>query len=285
MVRGVETIMGLRRMTPQDLVAAHALSKQQKWPHRVEDWDMMLGLGFGYVLEQDGEVVSTAMAWRFGADAAAIGMVIVAPKVQGRGIGRRLMDALLADLGDRIVRLNATEAGLPLYRKLGFVECGSILQHQGAAFSVPMADLMADERVRPLGSKDMETLRSLTLRATGMNRDALLDALVVGSQGVVLTRDHDPVGFSLFRRFGRGYVVGPTIAPDIGGAKALISHWLGSNSGIFCRIDVPQESGLAVWLDSLGLPCVGRVVRMVRGPTPPVDPTATVFSLTTQALG
>ena len=62
-----------------------------------------------------------------------------------------------------------------------------------------------------------------------MNRDALLDALVVGSQGVVLTRDHDPVGFSLFRRFGRGYVVGPTIAPDVGGATALISHWLGSN--------------------------------------------------------
>ncbi|WP_254294128.1 GNAT family N-acetyltransferase [Sphingomonas tagetis] len=272
-------------MTPQDLVAAQALSSEQKWAHRVEDWDMMLSVGFGYVAEDDGEVVGTAMAWRFGGDAAAIGMVIVAPKVQGRGIGRQLMEVMLADLGDRTVRLNATDVGLPLYRKLGFVEYGAIVQHQGAAFSVPMADLIPDERVRPLGSKDMDTLRSLTLRASGMNRDALLDALVVGTPGIVLTRDHDPVGFSLFRRFGRGYVVGPTIAPDIGGAKALISHWLGSNSGIFCRIDVPEESGLAPWLDSLGLPCVGRVIRMVRGPMPPVDPTATVFTLTTQALG
>jgi hypothetical protein len=131
----------------------------------------------------------------------------------------------------------------------------------------------------------MDVLRDLARQATGMNRDALLDALVPGAQGVVLTRSNEPVGFALFRRFGRGYVVGPTIAPDTGGAKALISHWLGSNSGIFCRLDVPEESGLSGWLDELGLPCVGRVMRMVRGK--PIDAKAPVktFSLTTQALG
>ena len=118
-----------------------------------------------------------------------------------------------------------------------------------------------------------------------MDRDALLDALVPGAKGVVLTREHEPVGFALFRRFGRGYVIGPTIAPDTGGAKALISHWLGSNSGRFCRLDVPLESDLCLWLEELGLPCVGRVVRMVRGKRPPVDPSVTVYSLTTQALG
>lgn len=276
---------GVRRMTPNDLVAAQALSSEQKWPHRVEDWEIMLGLGFGYVAESKSGVVGTAMAWRFGAHAARIGMVIVTAKEQRRGIGRELMETLLAELGDRTVRLNATEPGLPLYRSLGFVEDGMILQHQGAALPVPVADLIPDERVRPLGSKDMPMLRSLTQRATGMDRDALLEALVPGAQGIMLTRSNDPVGFSLFRRFGRGYVVGPTIAPDLGGAKALISHWLGSKSGVFCRVDVPDECGLPVWLDALGLPCVGRVVRMYRGSTLPVDPSATVFSLTTQALG
>jgi GNAT superfamily N-acetyltransferase len=280
-----ETMAGLRRMTSDDLVAAQSLSGEQQWPHRVEDWEMMLGIGFGYVAEREGEVIGIAMAWRFGEDAAAIGMVIVSPGMQGRGLGRQLMEALLAELGDRTVWLSATDVGVPLYRKLGFVEAGAIIQHQGAAFTVPMADLIPDERVRPLGSKDRSTMRSLMRRATGMNRDALLDALVRGTQGVMLTRANEPVGFSLFRRFGRGYVVGPTIAPDIGGAKALISHWLGSNSGMFCRLDVPEECGLSDWLDALGLPRVGRVVRMVRGSRPPVDPSATVFSLTTQALG
>lgn len=285
MATGIEAMVDLRRMTAQDLAAAHDLSSEQKWPHRIEDWEMLFGLGFGYVAERDGEVVGTAMAWLYGADAATLGMVIVSPRAQGMGIGRRLMDAVLADLGDRTVMLNATDEGAPLYRKLGFEPIGPVFQHQGAAFAVPMAELIPDERVRPLGAKDMATLRDLAKRATGMNRDALLDALVPGAQGVVLTRSNEPVGFALFRRFGRGYVVGPTIAPDTGGAKALISHWLGSNAGIFCRLDVPEESGLSTWLDVLGLPCVGRVMRMVRGPMPATDPAVTTFSLTTQALG
>ncbi len=285
MATGIEAMVDLRRMTLEDLAAAHTLSSEQKWPHRIEDWEMLFALGFGYVVERDGEVIGTAMAWLYGADAATLGMVIVSPRAQGMGLGRRLMEAVLGDLGDRTVLLNATDEGAPLYRKLGFETIGPVFQHQGAAFAVPMAELIPDERVRPLGVKDMGTLRDMARRATGMDRDALLDALVPGAQGVVLTRSNEPVGFALFRRFGRGYVVGPTVAPDTGGAKALISHWLGSNSGMFCRLDIPEESGLGGWLDELGLPCVGRVVRMVRGRQPVIDPSVTTFSLTTQALG
>jgi len=285
MATDIQAKVQLRRMTAEDLVAAHELSREQKWPHRIEDWEMMFALGSGYVAEIDGDVIGTAMSWLYGDDAATLGMVIVSPNTQGMGIGRRLMDAVLDDLGDRTVMLNATDEGLPLYRKMGFEPIGPIFQHQGAAFTVPMAELIPDERVRPLGSKDMDTLRILARRATGMDRDRLLDMLVPGAQGVVLTRSNEPMGFSLFRRFGRGYVVGPTIAPDTGGAKALISHWLGSNSGIFCRLDVPEESGLSGWLDELGLPCVGRVIRMTRGQHPKADPDIRIFSLTTQALG
>lgn len=285
MATGIEAMVDLRRMTVDDLAAAHILSSEQKWPHRIEDWEMLFGLGFGYVVERDGDVIGTAMAWLYGSDAATLGMVIVSPKAQGMGLGRRLMEAVLNDLGDRTVLLNATDEGAPLYRKLGFEPIGPVFQHQGAAFAVPMAELIPDERVRPLGVKDMPTLHGLARRATGMDRDALLDALVPGAQGVVLTRCNEPVGFALFRRFGRGYVVGPTVAPDTGGAKALISHWLGSNSGMFCRLDIPEESGLGSWLDELGLPCVGRVMRMVRGQEPTRDASVTTFSLTTQALG
>jgi GNAT superfamily N-acetyltransferase len=285
MATGIEAMVDLRRMTVDDLAAGHGLSSEQKWPHRIEDWEMLLSLGLGYVAERDGEVIGTAMAWLYGLDAATLGMVIVSPAAQGMGLGRRLMEAVMADLGDRTILLNATDEGAPLYRKLGFEGIGPVFQHQGAAFSVPVAELIPDERVRPLGAKDMPSLHGLARRATGMNRDAMLDALVPGAQGVVLTRSNEPVGFALFRRFGRGYVVGPTIAPDVGGAKALISHWLGSNSGTFCRLDIPEESGLGGWLDELGLPCVGRVMRMVRGSLPQTDPAVQVFSLTTQALG
>lgn len=285
MVAAIKAEVGLRRMVAGDLAAACDLSREKGWPHRIEDWEILFQLGFGYVAECEGEVIGTAMAWLYGQDAATLGMVIVASHADQTETDRRLMDAVLNELGDRTVLLNATDEGLPIYRELGFREIGAVFQHQGAAFAVPIAELIPEERVRPLGSKDMGTLHTLARKASGMNRDALLNSLVPGAQGIVLTRGNEPVGFALFRRFGLGYVVGPTIAPDIGGAKALISHWLGSNSGMFCRLDVPEASGLSDWLEELGLRRVGSVTSMWRGKPVISGDSVRTFTLTTQALG
>ena len=286
MATSIEAMVRLRAMTVDDLRAAQSLSNAKKWPHRVEDWDMLLSLGFGYVAESEDGIVGTAMAWLYGADAATLGMVIVSPQVSEPGVDQRLMDAVLNDLGGRTVLLSAPgDTAEQLFAAMGFAPIGAVFQHQGAAFSVPIAALLPEERVRPLGAKDMPALYDLSRRASGMDRDALLDALVPGAQGVVLTRGNDPVGFSLFRRFGRGHVIGPTVAPDVGGAKALISHWLGSQAGSFCRLDIPEDSGLGEWLEELGLPCVGQVMRMARGRPPQADASVRTFTLTTQALG
>ncbi|HYE48784.1 MAG TPA: GNAT family N-acetyltransferase [Azospirillaceae bacterium] len=285
MINVAQPDVRLREMAKDDIAQAHELSRALQWPHRPEDWEFLLQHGSGVVAERDGEVVGTAMGWPYGADAATLGMVIVSHTCQGAGVGRKLMNGVLDRLGDRTVMLNATDEGIALYERMGFVRYGTILQHQGAAFSVPLTELLPDERVRPLGARDDVTVRELDRRATGMDRSGLIGSLLDVSQGVVLTRGHEPAGFSLFRRFGRGYVVGPTVAPDIGGAKALISHWLGSNAGMFCRVDVPEDSGLSGWLDDLGLQCVGRVTRMVRGPALPRDPSLKTFSLVNQALG
>jgi len=130
MATGIEAMVDLRRMTVDDLAAGHALSSEQKWPHRIEDWEMLLSLGLGYVAERDGAVIGTAMAWLYGLDAATLGMVIVSPAAQGMGLGRRLMEAVMADLGDRTILLNATDEGAPLYRKLGFESIGPVFQHR-----------------------------------------------------------------------------------------------------------------------------------------------------------
>ena len=281
----VQTRIELRDMEEQDLAEARELSRALNWPHRTADWQFLFDLGTGVVAEADGAVVGTAMGWRYGAGAASVGLIIVSPHCQGEGLGRRLMDVLLERLGDRSVVLNATEEGLPLYRKLGFEFSGRIFQHQGAAFAVPIAELQPNERVRPMGRNDAAAVVELDRRATGMDRRELMTKLLKTSKGVILARNNEPVGFALFRRFGRGYAVGPTVAPDRGGAKALISHWLGSKAGMFCRLDVTEESGLSGWLDELGLPMVGRVTEMRRGPAPTIDPDTRRFSLVSQALG
>ena len=280
-----EAAVRLRDMTSDDLAAAHALSRQAQWPHRLEDWDFMLKVGIGVVAGRDGVVVGTTLAWPYGEDAATLGMVIVSPDCRGGGVGRKLMHAMFERLGDRAIQLNATDAGLALYKSLGFVTTGGIHQHQGAAFSVPIISLRRGERVRPLGAGDEAAIIDLDHQATGFHRGALIADLLKTAQGVVLDRGGEAVGFALFRRFGLGYAIGPAIAPDAQGAKALISHWLGSNAGMFTRLDVPYESGLSAWLENLGVPDVGRVITMVRGEPPVREGPAATFAIASQALG
>ena len=275
-----------RPLTAGDLPAAHELSVAVKWPHRREDWEFALNLGTGVGAEDHGTLLGTALHWKFGADHASLGMVIVAPEQQGRGIGRDLMTRTLDALGERTTFLNATPAGQPLYEKFGFKAIGSIHQHQGTGGAHPPAvQLAPGERIRPLGARDPGRLSALLNRAAGYDRTQVLGALLNVAEGVVLDRDGEPVGFALMRRFGRGHVIGPLVAPHIEGAQALISHLVGSNEGKFVRIDVDGNSGLSDWLDGLGLQQVDAVVTMVRGAAPQPESDVRVFAITNQALG
>jgi predicted N-acetyltransferase YhbS len=274
----------LRAMTRGDLHAAIELSQEQSWPHRPEDWELFLELGEGLVATLDERVVGTIMAWRFGSDYATIGLVIVTNLIQGQGIGRKLMQAMLDRLEGCNVVLNATAEGLPLYEKLGFVAYGEVRQHQGPAPSMPLAELMPGERVRPIGGSD-EDIAQMWSRASGMDRTGLFKPLWKGNKCVVLSRDHEPVGFALLRRFGRGSAIAPIVAPDLAGAKALICYWLSARAGKFCRIDVVEGLGLSKWLEAEGLPCVGTVTTMVRGKAPQAGEGPKVFALAAQALG
>jgi len=274
----------LRPMTGPDIGTATALSREQAWPHREEDWALFLEAGEGIVAEQAGRVLGTVMAWRYGEDFATVGMVIVASDVQGQGLGRKLMEAMFDRLAGRTVVLNATAAGLPLYEKLGFVETGVIHQHQAIAPGVAVAEGFPGGRVRTMGQSD-NGLGDLYSRASGMDRTALFERLAANAHTVVLTRDHQAVGFAQVRRFGRGWLVGPVVAPDPGGAKALILNGLRTHAGTFCRLDVTGDSGLSEWLEEIGLPRVDSVKTMVRGRSPNPDPGISVCAIAAQALG
>ncbi|AMH43740.1 MULTISPECIES: GNAT family N-acetyltransferase [Burkholderiaceae] len=254
-----------RPFTDEDIAAAHALTVELKWPHRAEDWQFVAQAGAGFVAIEAGEVVGTALYWTYGDDRASLGMVIVSPARQGLGIGRKLMESVLEALEGRVTFLHATLAGQPLYEKLGFRAVGTLDQHQGTAFQPPLMALPSGERLRPLGTNDTARLIDLASRACGLDRTQTLPALLANADGIGLDRDGELIGFSLFRRFGRGFAIGPVVAPgsDPVRAKALISHWLSLNEGVFIRIDTPAECGLTEWLDGLGLPRVDSVMKMV----------------------
>ena len=277
----------LRPMTADDLAQAHALSEEQRWPHRPADWAQSFAHAEGIVAERDGQIIATAQRWRWGPRHATIGLVIVTPACQGRRIGHRLMSALLDGLDNHTVLLHATAEGRGLYERLGFVRTGEIRQHQGVAQPTPLIALPTGWRLRPAGLNEAADLRRLDAQARGMPRDALIDDLLASADAcVVLDDDGEARGFAMLRRFGRGHAIGPVVAPDAESAKALIAHMAGINAGHFTRIDIDFDSGLAEWLESIGLLRVDAPTTMVRGEplaTPPGAPA--LFAIVTQAMG
>ncbi|MGF6805144.1 putative N-acetyltransferase YhbS [Paraburkholderia sp. Clong3] len=288
----VKKSLTYRRFTADDIAAAHGLSVAVRWPHRADDWRFMYDAGTGFVAEDNGAVIGTALCWKFGADRGTLGLVIVSPDEQGRGIGRRLMELVLEELGNRVTFLHATVAGKPLYEKLGFVSCGGLTQHQGTLGSVAAVAPPPGEQLRAARPDDTPKLIELASRASGFDRSATIPALLGFAQAVVLERDGEVVGFSLFRPFGRGYSVGPVVAQhgsDDLRARALISYWLAQHAGDFVRIDVPDDAGINDWLTHVGMPRVDSVEKMVRNAPADLreaapDPGWRAFGIINQAM-
>ena len=281
----VDLVATVRRLEAADVPAAQRLTASFGWPHRKRDWAMMLGLGEGVAVPNGERLAGTAVCWRFGPDWATMGLIGVDAALQGQGIGRRMMGALMEGLAGRSVALHATRAGLPLYAALGFESTGTTLQHQGAVTQPALLPLPPRARLRPAGLADLPALAALDCKAGGVDRTALLEALLALPGGVVLDGANDPLGFALTRGFGRGQLVGPVVAGDEADARAMIAHLLGQRIGQFVRVDVPKESGLAGWLPGLGLEDAGTVIRMVRGRDAGPARRARVFALASQAWG
>ena len=277
----------LRAMTREDIEHGYAITQELKWPHRREDWLQALALGEGIVAEQQGQFVGSAFGWRWGERAATIGLVVVNPQFQGRGIGKQLMLAVMETFPDYRIRLHATEMGKGLYEKLGFQVTGHIQQHQTRELAaVPAVNIPCGLTLRNAHPADADLLTKLDHQAHGMWRPALIDTLIADHQTVLLQDAQQQVqGFASLRRFGHGWAIGPVIALDVNLAQTLIAALMQGLRGEFVRIDTDGALPLGAWLESLGLVQVDAPTTMIRGtPWSPQVGEMQAFGLMTQAM-
>jgi GNAT superfamily N-acetyltransferase len=286
-VRNQSAETTLRPMHAGDLLAMHGLAQQMSWPHRQEDCAQLLALGAGIAaIDGDGSTVGVGLRWSFGSDVGTIGLVLVAPGRQGRGIGRALMNALIADSGSRALMLNATVEGLPLYEKLGFVSAGFVRQHQGRLAEGAVLPAAPAIPLRRAGPADHAALCALDAAVFGADRCELIGSLLTKGDAWLIDRAGQPAGFVVLRAFGRGMIIGPVIAAGEDEAIALVAAAARAAPAGVLRADIPATAErLAAWLTAAGLPVIDTVTVMLRGSWPATWQGLQRFGLALQAWG
>lgn len=265
--------------TQDHLDGALRLSLAAGWPHRREDGALVLGISRGIVALAGDKVVGTAIATPFGLVAMA-NTIVVDETMRGRGLGRRLMEQMLALVSPQEWRLVATMDGLPLYEKLGFREVGEIVQLQGK-----LAAVEAPTGVDWATPADFQAIVAMDQQSTGAERTSLLSRLAQNGKLAVIREAGAVTGYAALRAFGRGEVVGPVVAQNQEDAKRLLSFMFCARNTDFVRVDTSATSGLVPWLEAAGLTNVGGGIAMQRGEPAAQSTTFQTYALATQALG
>jgi ribosomal protein S18 acetylase RimI-like enzyme len=214
----------------------------------------------GEILVADGEdgVVGVACTASFGAT-GWIGALGVAPEARRRGLGAALTEACVARLRARDARtvlLYATEAGRPVYERLGFVAEGRAVAWRGVAGAGPPTEL------RRLGPADRDDLRSLDHVVTGERRDAVLDAIDPLS-GVATAAGGAAAGWAIASPWGAGTAIGARAPED--GVALMAAATAGPAAG---TLIVPEGNEAAVdALRGWRFVRLNDALRMRLGPT------------------
>lgn len=263
-----------------DLDAVMALVAAVGWPHRRVDVAALIELGRGRLARAgDGRTLGVGLWWPFADTAARLGLIVVSPDSQGLGIGRRLMEQLLADAAPRSVMLLATPAGRPLYERLGFVEVGAVCQHQGEY----SGGRHPNPRIRMATFADRSAVLCLDAAAFGVPRPAVLDHLLAVGRAFVLAENGRVAGYAIERAFGQGSVVGPVVAATEPDAIALFNA--AARPG-FVRVDRPSEAAnFGRHLTACGLTPGSEFPAMLRGDWPASTGPQRIYALASHALG
>ena len=143
---------------------------------------------FGVVAEKSGRVIGSGFMDERD-QIYGIGPVSIRVKLQGRGIGRKLMQTLLKraekTIGVRLIQDSFNIMSFSLYASLGFEVREPLALVEGWPRSRPPHHV----EVRPLKEEDMDKCTLLCHRVHGVTRtNELLDALRLGSAFVLLSQ-------------------------------------------------------------------------------------------------
>jgi GNAT superfamily N-acetyltransferase len=263
-----------------------ALAVDRGWSPERSKWSLLLGAcqAFGVDAPDGRGLAGAVVLTRWGPDLASVGMMLVAARYGRRGLGRGLMEHVIAEAGDATVTLFATDLGRPLYEQLGFTPVRRSVSFVGA-FRPGPAGASAPARAsahagaagftRAATEADLPAILTIDRAAFGADRGQIVSRLP-GFADRIAVLAGDPHHGENPHRGLRGYaaawrntpsstVIGPLVAPDAEAAERLIVNLAARAHGTI-RLDLdPDRPELPAWAAKHGLEPVSRTLVMAHG--------------------
>ncbi len=232
----------------------------------------------------DGRMIGTVGAITYG-DFAHVGFMTVHPDQQGQGIGRLLMEHILAWLeGQKVplVTLDASRKGFPLYEKLGFFCVDETMTY---VKQIDPVICVLPEGVQLITPADLDELVELDRPIFGADRRKVFQTLIefYPSRGFMYKDEHGKMTGYLFAYMNR---IGPWVMTDPIGAEDLLKAALMleyENPVVVCVPAVNQ--GAVDLLQAVGFEKLRGGRHMIKGSTDVPGLRTRIFAQTSMGAG
>ena len=272
------------------------LSDQAGWNQVAADWELLLAPGHAFGFADRGKLVATALVFPYPPEFAWISMVLVDEEWRRQGLASQLMRACLdrAEYLGLAPMLDATEAGRPVYERLGFVAGERIVRMEGRGLRPATGREGAGRMngtIRPVTDDDIERISEWDAVRFGASRSRVLRALIRRKpEAAFVCEQGDEIrGFVLARDGRRSKQLGPVVANDQELAVALVELGLVGlhATGVAAiSIDVPADNvGFVEFLEQRGFISRRAFVRMVKGIELPVGKLADGYAIGGPEIG
>jgi ribosomal protein S18 acetylase RimI-like enzyme len=263
-------------MTEADLAEGLRLSRASGWNQTIADWRALLCLGRGLfrVAVQDGRVVASGGAVRYGDALAWICMILVDPDQRGHGLGTQVFDEVLVRCEAEVRRgrlhcvgLDATPAGRGIYVQRGFVDGGQISRMRAGGPGV----VVRPPGISDLTPPDLGAVLTFDREVFGADRRAVLEWALAGAPGLAwVAREGSRVRGYCFGRHGdHSDHVGPVVAESLAIARDVVVACLSTPRDRPLVLDARVESQWLATLGGLGFREQRRFTRMYLGDARP----------------
>ncbi len=226
----------ITRMNRSNLTIVDSLRKLENWNQTLTDLERFVSYEPNgcFLANWDGEPVGTVTTTTYGQQLGWIGMMLVHPDHRRKGIASALIEQSLDYLkakGVRCIKLDATPAGEPVYRRLGFQPEWEFERWERSGSDAPTVEIAHTPTFQT--PENDQTI-------FGAERSQWLKLLASGSR--VVRKEN---AYGMLRPGSRAGYVGPIIAshPDI--AQEILQELLSDLTGrLFWDVPIINEAAV-----------------------------------------